>query len=73
MRRDQSLHSRQGMGWDGNPYCDFIPFLAKTCGTFLSQSKTEGRMDLEDRRNLLELLVPEVGIEPTRGGSPAGF
>jgi hypothetical protein len=23
--------------------------------------------------NLLILLVPEVGIEPTRGGSPAGF
>ena len=23
--------------------------------------------------NLLEILVPEVGIEPTRGGSPAGF
>jgi hypothetical protein len=23
--------------------------------------------------NLLILLVPEVGVEPTRGGSPAGF
>ena len=23
--------------------------------------------------NLLIFLVPEVGIEPTRGGSPAGF
>ncbi len=23
--------------------------------------------------NLLIFLVPEVGVEPTRGGSPAGF
>ena len=26
-----------------------------------------------DAVNLLIFLVPEIGIEPTRGGSPAGF
>ena len=26
-----------------------------------------------DAVNLLIYMVPEVGIEPTRGGSPAGF
>jgi hypothetical protein len=36
-------------------------------------TKTEDRMDLESKRKLLKEMVPEVGIEPTWGGSPAGF
>jgi hypothetical protein len=30
-------------------------------------------MELHNKPNLLKKLVPEVGIEPTWGGSPAGF
>ena len=31
------------------------------------------RLGKANKVNLLKKLVPEVGVEPTRGGSPAGF
>ena len=37
-------------------------------GSFLME-----KTDLWRASKLLKILVPEVGIEPTRGGSPAGF
>ena len=38
----------------------------------LSYSPTRPKSNME-KRQMSKLLVPEVGIEPTRGGSPAGF
>ncbi len=38
----------------------------------LSYSPTRKKSNMEERR-MSKILVPEVGIEPTRGGSPAGF